>query len=152
MSRTHPVNGDVTSDYKGIWGGDDLPILRWESPHQRVVLPTSLADVLPVNTPVTRWSAEKLEALAEKRPDVIEVVNRLSEELVNWSVAGIENHTGNWRVLFVGSDKRFYAVSFGVDATGSWNAITIVGSSKPSFWRNRTQRLTDVKVRADNRW
>lgn len=148
MKGVHPVNRLVSCDSGGIWGGDDLPVLSWEASDRRVVLPESLAREVPIDRPVVRWSAEKIDALLVKRPDVLVVLERLSYELTSWLVVGMETRTGNWRVMFEGSDGRYYAVSIRVDSQGSWNAITIVGSSNPAFWRNRLKGLSDPKVRS----
>lgn len=148
MKEVHPVNGLVHRSSDGVWGTDIQPVLQWESAASRIILPDSLVKVLPLEIPVLRWSAQKIAALERKRPDVMSIIERLSYELLAWSIAGQERNSGNWRVLFVGSDSRYYAFSIGQDDQYSWNAITIVGSSNPAFWRNRQSGLRDPIVRS----
>lgn len=140
-----PVNPGAVRGPTGIWNEETLPVTEWESPEHRVVVPTLLQSVLNLEQSVLRWSQEKLDTITSKRPELVHIIENLDSELNGWQWIGIEKDTGYTRVLFIGSNQRYYALTLGEDRNGSWNAITIVGSSNPGFVGNRLRGVRDIK-------
>lgn len=74
------------------------------------------------------------------------MIDNLSSYLDDWQFHGEEMgaHAANQRVLVEDEDGRRYAVSMG-PLHGGDNVITVFGSSKPNFVKNRLQSIKLVR-------
>lgn len=126
---------------------EELPVLEWEERASRVTIPDDLRSAAGLEVGVYRWSEEKIHTIRAKRPELTGVLENLSMELRSWRYVGTESRTGNTRILFTGSDGRYYALTLGRDRNGSWNIITIVGSSNLRFVVNRLRTLEGISER-----
>ncbi len=149
--KVHPLNREVTRGPGGVWNEHILPILSWEASEQRVVLPAKLVAslTLPIS-PVLRWDAKKYQDVIAKHARDRHVIDELSSYVDAWQFHGEETgvHAGNLRVLFEDATGRWYAVSMG-QLQGSDNVITVFGSSKPNFVKNRLQGMNKVVMKGE---
>lgn len=145
------VNPSVRRPPGGAWGEDVLPVVEWEAAAFRVVLPTDLQRILGWPTPVLRWSAIKLEAIAVRHRRDMRVVAELNVHLRNWRWVGEEPHPheGQYRILFHGENRRWYALTVGQDRRGSYNVVTVFSGSDQGFLRNRLRHLGNVVRREE---
>lgn len=142
----NPHNRDAIRGPNGFWNEHLLPIMAWEDPAQRVVLPATLVASLPLPiSPVLRWDAAKYRDVLAKHERDRQVIANLTEHLGAWSYHGEETdeHAGNQRVLFQDETGRWYAVSIG-PLGDSDNMITIIGSNRAAFQANRLRGLRNV--------
>ena len=139
-------NREAIRGPNGIWNELLLPVMEWEAPEHRVVLPESLVTSLslPVS-PVLRWNTHKYRDVTMKHSRDIHVIQNLSRYLFEWQFHGEEagERSGNQRILFQDEMGRWYAVRIG-PLQGSDNMITIVGSRRASFLNNRLSGLKNV--------
>lgn len=156
--ETHPLNSTVTRIPGGIWFERELPVLVWELPTYRVVVPEELVPLVGDLGPVLRWSAAKLNLMQEQRPLDAIVLHDLSQVLARWTWMGREraqrssaesnDNDGELRYRILSAHRgRWYAVSLGRDKAGSDNVITVIGSRDRSFLRNRLNGLDEVRER-----
>lgn len=124
VRATHPLNPAVRKDANGIWGGDELPVMEWEAPEARVVIPKSVSDATGARTSVLRLSRSKQAQMLQKRPGTETLLASLDELLPGWTHMGQESADAEvWRVIFPGEGHQNQLV-FGPDRAGSWNVIT----------------------------
>lgn len=130
-SRAHRVPG-------GIWNEDELPVLEWEMPEHRVVLPEELRHLCGFDVPVLRWARSKYQRVLERHIQPVEqqVLRDLSEHLGGWIRAGLEpGKTDVWRVFFQVEDRWCVAV-LGRDRNGSHNVVTMHSPSDRNYLPN----------------
>ena len=145
--EVHPFNREVWRYPGGIWGESSLPVEDWEAPEVRVVLPENLhASLLPI-APVLRWNRTKYQQVVATHFADLPVIQDLTRHLGRWVFHGVEPHHRHQRILFPDGKGRWYAVSVG-RLLGSDNMITIVGSSRRGFVKNRLRGLEDVRKSA----
>lgn len=144
--ETSDVNPAARRVPNGIWNEEEMPVLDWEAAAFRVVLPADLQRILGWPTPVLRWSAVKLEAIAVRHHRDMRVAAELNVYLRNWMWVGEEPHPheGQYRILFHGENRRWYALTVGRDRRGSYNVVTVFGGSDHGFLRNRLRHLGNV--------
>ncbi len=145
----HPHNAAVVRTLDGVWMEDYLPILDWEDPAQRLVLPADLhASLAPAIPPVLRWADQKFRIVLQKHPDDRDIIHSLSNHMVHWRFHGQETGTyaGNQRIL-IQVTNRWYAVSIGTDENGSHNVVTVFGASRSLFLVNRLKSLENIVER-----
>lgn len=124
----HPLNPGVRRGTNGIWNEDTLPVMDWEIPEKRVVLPESLQRALDLpDAPVLRWDAVKYRTVVTKHVRDLPIIDDLSRHLDQWAYVGTETVTGNVRVLF-SVDRRWYAVSIG-ERQGGHTVISVFGGT-----------------------
>lgn len=144
-----PHNRHARRGPNGIWNEHLLPVAEWEAAEQRVVVPEILVTslILPI-AGVLRWDAEKFRDVLIKHPRDERVIRNLTAYLAGWRYHGEEggDRAGNQRILFQDEAGRWYAVSVG-PLQGSDNMITVFGSSKPNFVKNRLQELESAVAR-----
>lgn len=143
-----PVNPAAIRGPSGIWNEETLPVMDWEAPEHRVVLPEELLIAWGIPTPVLRWSREKLIRVQETRPRDAHVVRELSRYLERWMVIGEEAgfYRGNIRILLQDEVGRWCAVSVG-ELQGSYNVITVIGGSDVGFYWNRLAGMIEPVTR-----
>lgn len=144
------LNPDAVRGPNGIWNEESLPVLEWEAAVYRVVVPAQLQQSLVLRVPpVLRWSTKKYLDVMAKHHIKPEVVADLSRFLDGWAFHGEEtgSYRGNQRVLFQDDGGRWYALSIGADRSGSYNAVTLISSSDPSFVGNRLRTLERIVER-----
>lgn len=144
----HPLNVAVIRGMDGYWGSDSLPVTDWEAPEQRVVIPENLHESLNLRVqPVLRWDVEKYAIVIKQhsRDVPMHILGDLSGYLAKWRYHGTEiARPQNQRILFQDEDGRWYAASIG-PLLGSDNFISITGSSRDRFLRNRLSGIKNVK-------
>ena len=127
-----------------IWNKQELPVMDWEDAEHRVVLPATLQSALGVNEPVLRWSRLKREQVLRAHSIDAPVIVNINMHLEDWRYCGREEKNTNlWRVLF-SLNRRWYSVTVGRDATQSLNVITVFGSARSSFLRNRLRGIETI--------
>lgn len=143
-----PFNPNARRMPDGIWNDVEIPITEWELPTKRVVLPLDLQLKLGIPVPVLRWDREKYLAVANQHSRDAHVIENVSAHLARWECVGAETgvYTGNHRILFRDGAGRWFAASIG-ELQGSYNIITVFGSSKPNFFDNRVRSLRNVVMR-----
>ncbi len=112
----NPHNHAAIRGPSGFWNEHLLPIMAWEDPAQRVVLPATLVASLKLPiSPVLRWDAGKYRDVVTKHRRDRQVIASLTEYLNDWRYHGEETgeHAGNQRILFQDGTGRWYAVSIG---------------------------------------
>ena len=128
----------------GVWCKADYPILDWESPEHRIVLPQNLQTALELEEPVLRWARQKRANVLNDHAFDASVIQGIDVYLENWSYCGRERGvTDSWRVLF-NVEARWYSLVIGRDGTGSLNVVTVFGSSSTSFLRNRLRGMLNI--------
>lgn len=128
-------NPDAVRGPHGIWNEETLPVLEWEAPEYRMVVPIQLQRSLVLNVqPVLRWATKKLLDVIAKHHVEPMVVADLTRLLDGWAFHGEEtgSYSGNQRILFQNDAGRWYALSVGTDRSGSYNAVTLINSSDPT--------------------
>lgn len=147
QGEVNPFNQGAIRGAGGIWNEATLPILEWEDPFYRVVVPAYLQKVMGVSETVLRWARTKREVVLRTHPRDSEIINNLNVFLPQWTYAGKEQGSSDvWRVLFE-AKARWYATTIGRDENGSLNLVTIFGSQRRGFARNRLENLKDVEER-----
>jgi hypothetical protein len=153
----HPLNPGTVRRQGGYWNEDSLPVMDWESPGHRVVVPEHLQQHLESTGPVLRWSDVKRRMTVAKRPNDADVANNLSRYLDLWQYVGVErepvqatrpnNPAKRFRELLQDQSGRWYAISIGIDTNGSSNVITLIGSGNRLFPANRLRGMEAIVVR-----
>ena len=137
--QRHALNVAVELGDDGYWGTEQVPILEWESPEHRVVLPATLQAVLGLPSPVLRWAREKVQQVQVRHAHPTEVIQRraISERLDAWEYAGPQPGKGNtWHVFFV-EDGRWTLAVIGRDQTSSYNFVTMYRPTKGNLLANK---------------
>jgi hypothetical protein len=148
--KISPFNPDAIRGPNGIWNETTLPVVEWESPENRVVVPVYLKWRLIHPIPdVLRWDREKYTEVLRKHPRDIPVVGELTRHLQDWRYLGgeIGGRHGNQRMLFY-FEERWYAVTISV-LQDSNNVVTAFGSSEPKFLRNRLRGMHHIVRREE---
>ena len=128
-------------------GEGELPILSWESVDHRVPLPPDLRRALECEESVLRWSRSKRAAVLAAHPNDANVIVHVALHLEEWVYAGREKGKfGTWRVLFR-VNAIWYSATIARDQDGSLNLVTVFGSTKRSFLRNRLQGMEGIVER-----
>ena len=144
--ESHPLNPNARRGPNGIWNEESLPVMDWEFPEKRLVLPESLQRALDLpDAPVLRWDAVKYWTVVTKHARDLPIIDDLSTCLDQWAYVGTETVTGNVRVLF-SVDGRWYAVSIG-KRQGEHTVISVFGGSDQRFLGNRLRGLNQPKQR-----
>jgi hypothetical protein len=133
-----PFNPVAHREAGGVWNENDLPILEWEIPEERVVLTAELQILLGLETPVLRWRRSKYEQVMVEHAQPIEhgVRRHLSAWLSRWERAGAEpGKPETWRV-FLRAGGRWVVVVIRRDREGSLNLITVHSPSDKRYVPN----------------
>jgi len=147
--ETHPLNPAVRKDANGIWGGDELPVMEWEAAEARVVLSPGMQERLQFESPVLRWATRKYTLVASVHSRDSHVIADLSGYLERWQYLGREaNNPSTRRVMLQDEQGRWYAVTLG-SLLGSENVVTVTGSSRTNFLRNRLTGMAGVVERGE---
>jgi hypothetical protein len=112
---------------------EDLPILDWEDASRRALLPTDLCAALDLPVFTLRWSAEKFAQVMRSHARDAAVIIDIEQRLQQWELAGPDDtREGNWNVLFF-AGGRMHIFTFGIDASGSYNVVTIFGTTRQPY-------------------
>ncbi len=123
---THPVNSNVHCDRDGVWGGKDLPVLSWEDPKARVVVPSVLQEAPGVDASVLRWSKTKHQTVQGKHGDTAVDASSLSSWLEAFDHYGKhpDYPEGRWVIFCKDDDDKYRRAIIGNDKNGSLNVIS----------------------------
>ena len=134
----------------GAWNEEELPILSWEAPEHRIVLPSDLQRLCDFDGPVLRWAKSKYQRVVEQHSQPIEllVFRDPSSHISGWLRAGPEpGRAERWRVFFQVEHRWFVAV-IGRDRNGSQNIVTIHSPSDRNYLPNMMAKGT-YRVRGE---
>lgn len=122
-----------TEDEPASVPDDDLPILEREDASRRVRLPADLCTALNLPVSTLRWSAEKFAQVMRIHARDAAVILDIESRLQLWEFAGPDDtRESNWNVLFFTSG-RVHIFTFGKDAYGSYNVVTVFGTTRQPY-------------------
>ncbi|MCA9834012.1 MAG: hypothetical protein KC435_08710 [Thermomicrobiales bacterium] len=148
-SERHPNNYHVRRGVDGVWGSDEISVEDWEAPNARVILPPQMQSDLGFMSPVMRWSRSKYNEVINTHPRDLHIIEDLSNHLNKWKFLGREKgDPEKRRVLLYGDDNRWYSVTLGI-LLGSENVVSVTGSRRRGFVRNRLEGMVEIIVRDD---
>jgi hypothetical protein len=133
-----PINPRARRVPGGIWNEDELPVLPWEAPEHRVVIPEDLGRLLGVEVAVLRWARSKYQRVLERHSQPIEVrvLHMPSAHIAGWLLAGPgPGKADKWRVFFQ-IEQRWCVAVIGRDRNGSYNVITMHSPSDRNYLPN----------------
>jgi hypothetical protein len=132
----------------GIWNEETLPVLEWESPLHRVVIPYALQLALNLEVPVLRWSSFKRDRIIREHAADTEVIETINRYLPNVRIAGPDPRPNRREFLaFFEANERWYRAVFGIDRSGSVNIVSVYGTNKPPEIRRWVRDMRSPRMK-----
>ncbi len=122
---SHPLNPNARRGPNGIWNEDTLPIMEWEIPHERVVLPVDRQEALGLPAPVLRWKAEKLAKVKRKHAETANLTMSVTDLLTEWEFAGPQPSKHNTWNVFIPVERSYMIAVLAVRYRDSYNIVSI---------------------------
>lgn len=128
----HPSNPNATIGTDGIWNSDSLPILEWEDPWSRVVLPESVQRAIG-SDPVLRWSRDKVTKVRADHPRDLPYIDNPT----TWMDTAIhivretrQGRDSNWQVISSHEDRLIKFVMGTSRESGAIQMITLFSTNR----------------------
>ena len=102
---------------------------------------------MDLENPVVRWSERKRTQVIEKHKRDRTIILNIDHFLAQRKYIGKESGKQNTFRVLLEHEDRCYTVVIGRDRLGEINIVTVFGSSKSSFRRNRLRGMEGTQER-----
>lgn len=131
----------------GIWNEDLLPVLDWEAPMHRVVIPTATRELLGISEDVLRWSSFKHERALIDHPRDLKYINDPTRWLAGPKFVGRDKRKGRERDLIViaSDDHRWVKIVLGFNnLSGRHQMVTIYATGDEKILRKWIRQMVPI--------